>query len=129
MVKITYDENNIEERQLVEDYFWFVYYLKVIEFDILRNEDIRYKLMECCWDKFALANGCCRPQNKFKEELITIFRSILNGYELKRFVDIFNMFEMYEASLLDVMINLTLIGIKVPKRTFKKYLIAKFCQK
>ena len=44
MVKISYDENNIEERQLVEDYYWFKCYLEIIEFDILSNKGLTQQI-------------------------------------------------------------------------------------
>ena len=40
MVKITYDLNNKKDAELVENYYWLKYQLKVLKFDILSNKDI-----------------------------------------------------------------------------------------
>ena len=46
MVKITYDLNNAEDVKLVNDYFWFEYELKGLQFDIFNNKDLVIELID-----------------------------------------------------------------------------------
>lgn len=68
MVKITYDENNKEERELVKDYFWYKYYVSSLKFD---------------WGHIDLT---CDFQRRL--ENLGIIKKHLNKYELKRAIKI-----------------------------------------
>jgi hypothetical protein len=71
MVKITYNENNAEEVKLVEDYFWYKYYVKSVKFD---------------WKEYLKDyNKLTHQEQLNKHEII---KQHLNKYELKRAIDI-----------------------------------------
>jgi hypothetical protein len=125
MVKITYDENNIEDRQLVEDYFWFKYYLKVIEFDILRNKDLIRDMKIIAWGPTS------ERSPSYIEHLETLtmekFQTFLHLDDLLRFTKIFNKnFGWDNYTLIDGLRIINVYGIKYFKMKFKRRLIEKF---
>jgi hypothetical protein len=82
MTKITYDENNKEEVELVEDYFWYSYYLEEVESSILMNREIRTMI----YNYFTYANHQIRY--KISKSLIDILNTFMNEYEFKKFIEI-----------------------------------------
>jgi hypothetical protein len=82
MTKITYDENNEEEVELVEDYFWYSYYLEEVESSILMNREIRTMI----YNYFTYANHQIRY--KISKSLIDILNTFMNEYEFKKFIEI-----------------------------------------
>jgi hypothetical protein len=71
MVKITYDLNNAEEVKLVEDYFWYKYFVKSFKFD---------------WGEYLKDYYKITYQEKLNKH--EIVKQHFNKYELKIAIDI-----------------------------------------
>ena len=71
MVKITYNENNAEEVELIEDYFWYEYFIKSLIFD---------------WKEYLKDYNKLTYQEQLNKH--EIIKKHLNKYELKRAIDI-----------------------------------------
>jgi hypothetical protein len=126
----TYNHNNKEEKQEIEDYYFSVYYLDVIEFDILNN-----KLLVERIDKIY---RCIPDELNFKKyflELETIIYMILNKHESDRILSIFKnndgkfiiyIFKYIEVNILSFLFLLTKFGkhffleqLKIEKQILK----------
>lgn len=108
MVKITYDLDNLEESEIVEDYYFFKYYIKSLNFD---------------WAKFydemrSYENG------KNKDEITQIIMNHLNKYEFQRFLKITKRF-MFDNSINCVMHKVLTDGNNLIYR-YKYFLRVKF---
>jgi len=123
MVKITYNEDNKEEVEAVENYFWFIYQLEVIEFDILRNTMLTQDIIDSCDSKFKNTSSI----NKRILECI-------NKQDINRFVKLYNNLLTYKYSyegeelltMIDVLYDLISRGIKCMKKEYKCMIIHKF---
>ena len=128
MVKITYDENNLEQKTMVEDYFWFKSYLNVIKFDILSNEDLtKYiNIVSSGITQFMTYEDILEMETLIMDKL----KSFMNMDDLTRLKNIFNTFTYYhEDSIIEIISYLDLYGIKYFKNKYKNLLINKFGEK
>ena len=111
MVLITFDENDIEVKHLIDDYFWYMYYVKSIE------NDFKY---------FIKYNG-------LKMQNFELILNQLNQIEIKRLVDIHNRYFKYTGFLskksevvndeIKVIHNILGLGYKFWKDEFKELLL------
>jgi hypothetical protein len=115
MVKITYDENNKEEFQMIENYFWYKQYVESLLFD---------------WgEKIAEAETMYKPE---KLEILQLVINYLNESELKRAIEIHkgiyskNITKRVDAY--DFLADIVRLRYK-PTKILKNQLIQKFGEK
>jgi hypothetical protein len=109
MVKITYNLDNKEESEMVDDYFFMKYYLSSIHDD---------------WKQYL--NYCFDEYNTASDEIINTIFGHLNEIEFNRLKYIFE-YRLCQKFENDVQIfNLIFYYFEIVNSTFKKNLIKEF---
>lgn len=85
MTLIYYDENDPISLELIEDYFWFKYFLLSFHFDVIDNPYIE----ELNTSDFFL----CDPKTQL--QIYDIVQKIVNKHDLSRFIKVMTMLIQY----------------------------------
>lgn len=126
MVKIFYDEDDIDDNKLIDNYFFFEYYLKVIEFDVLNNKDLMQEIADGYKQQYTtewlLMKRQCRPK----------VQQLLNQIEFSKFKVVYNDFlSRFNGFLgyiedIDVIVSIKNYTIEGLINKYKNYLNHKF---
>ena len=122
MVKITYDLNNKKDVELVENYYWLKYQLKVIEFDIYSNETLCSQLHD--FYIFEL----CPEEEKNKSKIINTLLTFCREKDLINVAEILNDL-VYYCDRRNYVYWISLLkshGINCYLKAYKQMLIEKF---
>jgi hypothetical protein len=113
MVLITFDENDIEVKKLIDDYFWYKYYVQTVE-DEINNFNI--------YNKYERIRMVRKTLNRIEfERLKDIHKNLFKneGLKPKKSISIGDPVEDFE---LKVLYDIYLLGYKCWKGKFKKIL-------
>lgn len=89
MTLIYYDDNDNITVKMIEDYYWFKYFLKSFEFDIIDNPYIKQLVL-------IDFKHCKKDKTTLYKEIYNIVLEIINKYDLKRFIKINRTLDVYK---------------------------------
>ena len=141
-MKITYDLNNKEEREEIENYYFFKYYQKSISFDWKKKIDEVYKFDFHIYPNsktkdYFIKHVCVdRYENQIDNTFLSEVINHLNHHEFNRIIDIYSKYRFrffflsgeYMDDTKYLLMNFIICG-KSDLYSYKKYLYSKYGNK
>jgi len=126
MVKITYDLDNKEHNDILNDYYFFKYYIDIINNDILKNRYIKdifkkYVLIQNISNEdkiiFNKIINDCLTQPEFIRFKELYYHNIYPSYKTKTIADSYDLY---------IITTLSILGVQFTKQIYRQTVINYF---